>query len=59
MIRRSSDHAVFSWFYNNYKDFLDVETDDILMAKENRTCFEILTQVFDTLFGYTLQEGSK
>ena len=44
MIRRSSDHAVFSWFYKNYKYFLDVETDDILMATENILFFERLTQ---------------
>ena len=29
------------------------------MATENRICFEILTQEFDTLFDYTFQEVSK
>ena len=29
------------------------------MATENKICFEILVQEFDTLFDYTLQEGSK
>ena len=59
MIRSSSDHAVFSWVYNNYKLFLAVETDDILMETDNIICFEIITQKFDTLFEYTFQEGSK
>ena len=29
------------------------------MVAENRIYFEILTQWFDALFGYTFQEGSK
>ena len=53
MIISSSDHAIFSWIYKNYKSFLSVETYDILMATENIICFEILTQEFDTLFDYT------
>ena len=36
VIRSSSYHAGFSWVYNNYKTFLSVETDDILLATENR-----------------------
>ena len=44
IIRSSSDHVVFTWVYNNYKSFLAVETDDILLAIENGICFEILTQ---------------
>ena len=41
------------------KTFLDVETDDILMAAHNKICFEILMQEFDTLFYYTFQERQK
>ena len=50
----SSDHAVFSWVYMNYKSFLDDETDNILMAKK-RIFFERLMQEFYTLFDYTSQ----
>ena len=42
IIRRSSNHAVVSWVYKNYKSFLNVEIDDILMAIENRIFFERL-----------------
>ena len=59
MIRRSSDHALLSWVYRNYKSLLAVETDEILMATENIISFERLTQEFDTLFEYTFQEESK
>ena len=59
MIRRSSDNSVFSWGYNDYKSFLAVETDDILMATDNMFCFEGKTQEFDSIFDYNLQEGSK
>ena len=44
MIKRSSEHAVLSCVYNNYESFLDVETDDILMATENIICFETITK---------------
>ena len=50
MIRISSDHAVLSWIYLNYKSFIAVETDGILMATNNVIYFEILMQEFDTLF---------
>ena len=56
MIRRSSDHSVFSWLYNNYKSFIADEIGGIHMATENKICFEILVQEFDTLFDYTSQE---
>ena len=59
MIRSSSEHALLSWVYKTYKSFLAVETDDILMAKENRIWFEIIAQEFDTLFDYTFQESQK
>ena len=32
IIRSSSDHAIFLWVYKNYKLFLAVETDEILLA---------------------------
>ena len=35
IIRSSSDHAVFSWIYNNCKYSLAVQTYDILMATKN------------------------
>ena len=57
MSRSSSDNAVLSWVYNNYKSFFSVEADDILMATEKITYFERVIQEFDTLFDYTLQEG--
>ena len=44
IIRRSSDHAVISWVYMNYKLFLDVETYDIIMETQNRICFGTLIQ---------------
>ena len=50
MIRGASDHSVFSWFYNNYKYFLAVETYDILIETQNRIFFERLVQEFDTIF---------
>ena len=59
MIRSFSNHAVLSGVYKSYKSFLSVEIDDIIMETENRICFERPTQEFDTLFDYTLQEGSK
>ena len=59
IIRISSDHAVLSWVYNNYKSFLGVETYYILLETHNSICFEILMQEFDTLFYYTFQEGPK
>ena len=43
MIISSSDHAVFSWVYKNYKSFLAVETYEILISTDNRTLFERLT----------------
>ena len=43
----------------NYKLLLAVETYDIIMSTQNMICFERLTQEFDTLFDYTLQEGPK
>ena len=55
IIRSSSDHAVFSWVYINYKFFLVYDTDDIIMATHNIICFEILMQEFDTLFDHTFQ----
>ena len=54
IIRISSDHAVFSWVYKNYKSFLAIEIYVILMATDNIK--KILTQEFDTLFDYTFQE---
>ena len=59
MTRSSSDHAVFSRVYKNYKSFLVVDTYIILMATHNRIFFEKLIQEYDTLFGYTPQEGPK
>ena len=59
MIRGSSYHDIFSLVYNNYKSLLAVETDGIIMSTENRLCFEILTQEFDTMFEYTSQTGLK
>ena len=59
MIRISAAHDIFSWVYNDYKSFLAVETDDILMETDNRIWFESLAQTFDTLFNYTFQEVSK
>ena len=56
MIRISSDHAVFSWVYNNYKSFLSVEIYEILLATQNRICFERLIQKFDILFECIFQE---
>ena len=50
MIINSSDHSVLSWFYNNYKYFLAVETYDILIETQNRIFFERLVQEFDTIF---------
>ena len=58
MIRSSSDHSVFSCFYKNYKSFLAVETDDILLATQN-SIFKRLMQEFDTLFVYTFQGAPK
>ena len=55
----SSDHAIFTWNYQTYKSILAVETADVLMDTQHRMFFERLTQVFDTLFDYTLQEGAK
>ena len=57
MIRSSSDHAVFSLVYINYKSFLDVETNFILMETHTMIFFEGLMQEFDTIFYYTFQEG--
>ena len=59
MARSSSEHAVFLLIYMNYKSFIAVETYEILMATQNRICFEILMQEFDTLFGYIFPEGPK
>ena len=56
MIRRYYYHAVFSWVYKNYKSFLAVITDDILMETEDRIYFKILRQEFDTLFDHTFKE---
>ena len=36
MIISSSDHAMFSWVYNNNKPIIYVEIDDILMETENK-----------------------
>ena len=43
----------------NYKSFLEVDTDDIIVETQNMICFERLMQEFDSIFGYTLQEGQK
>ena len=43
----------------NYKYFLAVETDDILIETHNIISYEILMQEFDTLFDYNFQEVSK
>ena len=53
------DHCVFTWIYKIYKSIIAVETDDILMNPQNRFCFDVLTQKFDTLFDYTFQEDDK
>ena len=34
MIRSYSDHAEFSWVYKNFKSFLAVETDEILLVTQ-------------------------
>ena len=39
----------------NYKYFLAVETDDILMKTQNMISFQILIQEFYNIFDYTLQ----
>ena len=44
MTRKSYDHALLSWVYRNYRSFLAVETDDILMETDNIICFKILIQ---------------
>ena len=54
--RNSSDHAVFSWVYKNYKSYLSVEKYYIPMVKENINFFERLTQQSDTIFECTSQE---
>ena len=59
MIRSSSEHAVFSWVYMNYKWFISVEIDDILLATYNGIWFGRFMQYFDTIFEYTIQEGPK
>ena len=59
MIRISSNHAVLSWVYKNYRSFPAVETYDTLMETDNRIRFEILAQKLDAIFDYTFQEGSK
>ena len=59
MIRYLSDHYIFSRVYKTYNFPLAVETDNILLATDNIFWFERLTQEFDTLFDYTLQEGSE
>ena len=43
----------------NYKSSFAVEKDDSLMATQNRVCFEILMQEFDTIFYHTFQEVPK
>ena len=43
----------------NYKSFLSIETDDILVATYNRIFFEILMQEFDTIFYHAFLEGPK
>ena len=40
MILSSSGRAIFSWVYNNYKSFLALEIDDIIMATENIICLK-------------------
>ena len=57
MIRSLSEHASFSWIYNTYKYILAVETNDTLVATQNRIFFERLIKWFDTLFDYTFQGG--
>ena len=59
MIQIYSDRAVFSQVYKNHKSFLAVETDDILLEKQNIIFFEVLMQYFDTIFDYTYQEIPK
>ena len=44
MIRSSSDQDFFTWTYQTYKPILVVDTDDIVMAAQNRVCFERFTQ---------------
>ena len=39
----------------NYKYFLVVETDDILMKTQNRIFFEKIIQELYNIFDYTLQ----
>ena len=56
MIRSSYYHNLLSWVYKNYKSLFAVETYEILLVTENRICFEILMQEFDTLFDHTFQE---
>ena len=55
MIRCSSNHAVFSWVYKNYKSFLAVEIYGSLLEPYNKIYFEVLMQEFETLFDYTFQ----
>ena len=61
MIISSSDNAEFQWTYKNYKYFISVETNDIIIltATHNMIYFERPMQEFDTLFDYTFQEGPK
>ena len=59
MIRISSDHALFSWIYINYKSFIVFETDGIPMATQNRIFFKLLIHEFYTLFDNTFPEGQK
>ena len=42
MVKVSSDNDALSWVYNNYKSFLAVEIDEILLETHNRICFERL-----------------
>ena len=54
MIRKFSNNAVFDWDYKTYKPFFLVDTDNILMATKHVTFFEKMTQEFETLFDYTV-----
>ena len=59
MIRIYSGLSEFSFIWNNYKSFLSVEIDYILMATYNSIFIEILMHKFYTLFDWTFQERQK
>jgi hypothetical protein len=58
-VRSSTDHGVFTWFFNDVElCYLALATDDILFLSKTRSPFLFLRQELEKLFDLTVTEGS-